>query len=246
MEYILANPTGNITALVTDEVAQEERLSVVKEIFETEPSCEQVGFVDIAGEKRIRLEMMGGEFCGNATLSSAAYLAKANHLFDADNPEEIVVTVDSSGAEQPVETRIRQLAGNLYEGTLEMPMPSLDGRVVHLDGISHMIVPSDTMTHEEAEATIKGCAEKYDALAFGMVLYSEEADSDAVSIEPLVYVKGSDTMVWEHGCASGSIAAAYYRHSITDAAKISVHQPGGIITIDITEDKLYLTGKIEF
>ena len=239
MKYILANPTGNITALVTGEVAQDERLKVVREIFDTEPSCEQVGFVDVAGDKRISLEMMGGEFCGNATLSAAAYCAKTNRLAD----EETII-VDSSGADEPVPVKLVRLEENYYKGTLEMPVPVLDGTVVHLDGISHKIVSSDTMSHEEAEAAIKGYADQIDALAFGIILYSEMDDD--VSIEPLVYVKGSDTMVWEHGCASGSIAAAYYRYNITDDTKINVHQPGGIITIDITDDKLYLTGDIRF
>ena len=240
MEYILANPTGNITALVTSEAAQEERLSVVKEIFETEPSCEQVGFVDVTDERRITLRMMGGEFCGNATLSAAAYCANKNGLGDRET-----IIVDSSGADEPVPVELERITENYYEGRLEMPMPRIEGTVVHLDGISHMIVPADAISHEEAEAAIKGYADQFDALAFGIILYSEEENSDSVEIEPLVYVKGSETMVWEHGCASGSIAAAYYRHTETGATKVNVYQPGGIITIDISDDKLYLTGKIQ-
>ncbi len=255
MQYIIANPTGNITVLVTEKVAQNERPHVVREIFDTEPSCEQVGFVDVTGERAIKLEMMGGEFCGNATLSAAAYCAKVNKLFGADDASSegelsaeevagVTITVDSSGIDHAVEVNIRQLMDDLYEGTLEMPIPKIDGTVVELDGITHMIVPEDMMSHEEAEAAVKGYADQFGALAMGMLLYSDDSES-AVTIEPLVYVKGSDTMVWEHGCASGSIAAAYYKHCVSGANRVSVYNPGGIITIAIEEDKLYLTGSIQ-
>ena len=255
MNYILANPTGNITALVTSEVAASERQNVVKEIFETEPSCEQVGFVDVTGRTTIKLEMMGGEFCGNATLCAAAYLAKTNELFDAEHNDdllgarddekvEISVTVDSSGADKPVEVKLTQIAEDCYEGTLEMPMPVMEDTVVHLDGISHMIIPADEISREEAEASVKGYAEDFNALAFGEILYSDD-NENAVSIEPLVYVKGSDTMVWENGCASGSIAAACYKHWTSGATQINVFNPGGIIKINIEEEKLYLTGGIQ-
>ena len=250
MNYQIANPTGNITVLVTTDVPAAERFAVVHEMFDKEPTCEQVGFVKVPGGKEtdgksmggsIALEMMGGEFCGNATMSAAAYLAKLNGL---EPGAKTTIKVDSSGADEPVEVEIVANVDGSYQATLEMPMPTIDGTVVHLDGISHMIVPADKMGHEEAEAAIKSYAEKYDALAFGILLYSEESDS-AVKIEPLVYVRGSETMVWEHGCASGSIAAAYYKHAECGANKINVSQPGGVITVEIDQGKLYLTGRVE-
>lgn len=234
MNYIVANPSGNITVLVTQDVPAAERLDVVREMFEKEPTCEQVGFVKVLGEDRIALEMMGGEFCGNATMSAAAYLADING-------SEGKIVVEASGADEPVEVQIVRKGDKEYTGTLEMPMPTIEGNIVNLDGISHMIVPASETTREEMEATIKDVADNQDVLAFGMIRY----DEDDCSIEPLVYVKGSGTLVWENGCASGSIATAYYRYSKQDLSESAIKNPGGVLNVKFDSGRLFITGKVE-
>ena len=284
MKYIVANPTGNITILVTTDVPQSERLAVVREMFEKEPTCEQVGFISVLGPKRIRLEMMGGEFCGNATMSAAAYLASLNAGEQNDEAGEktavkigdaTTITVEASGADEPVEVEIIRNAevasadGKIeksFTGTLEMPMPELgsieyknaDGAsiqspIVHLDGISHMIVPvegaktggeSNSDSYKtEMESSIKSIADEIGVPALGMIRY-ESLGSD-VAIEPLVYVKGSDTLVWENGCASGSIAAAFYRYKTEGAAETAVRNPGGVLKVAIEDGKLFITGTVK-
>ncbi|MBQ0040974.1 MAG: hypothetical protein KBS56_03005 [Clostridiales bacterium] len=233
MNYIVANPSGNITVLVTQNVPAAERLDVVRDMFEKEPTCEQVGFVKVLGEDRISLEMMGGEFCGNATMSTAAYLADING-------GEGKIVVEASGADEPVEVQIVRKGVKEYTGTLEMPMPTIDGNVVKLDGISHMIVPASETSREEMEAVIKGIADEQDVLAFGMIRY----DEDDCSIEPLVYVKGSDTLVWENGCASGSIATAYYRYVKQGIAESAVKNPGGVLNVKFDGGRLFITGTV--
>lgn len=278
IDYIVANPTGNITVLVTSAVAAADRQAVVQRMFCDVPDCEQVGFVTPESPGHIRLEMMGGEFCGNATISAAAYQASLDGLA-ADSETKILV--DSSGVPAPVEVVIKcerlgagGSSASRYVGTLEMPMPTMsyydyscgDGSViklpvVHLEGISHMMMPAAMISDAAMESAIRAIAAEFDSLAFGILKYSESAG--AMNIRPLVYVKGSDTLVWENGCASGSIAAAYYNYCATtqdssfsdspgskpaadNEFNISISQPGGVITVEITGGRLYLTGGVEF
>ena len=73
MNYIKADPQGNITAIVTDPSDPEDRIQIASGIMEKDRTVEQVAFV-IAPENGsdISIEMAGGEFCGNAALSAAA------------------------------------------------------------------------------------------------------------------------------------------------------------------------------
>ena len=105
-DYVLADPTGNVTVLITSPYTENTRASMIQEAFAKEPACEQVGFVMPCGDKRIRIEMMAYEFCGNATLSSAALLM---HSSAPSTGSEDTVTVDSSGAGRPVVVSLRRL-----------------------------------------------------------------------------------------------------------------------------------------
>ena len=87
------------------------------------------------------MQMMGGEFCGNAT-RSFGYLKS---LVDENHPQ--LVQVDVSGSESPLDVEV-----DLEAGTSRTTMP-LPRKIVNLsvpdlgtcpmvcfDGISHMIV----------------------------------------------------------------------------------------------------------
>ena len=76
--YILLNPSGNITALVNNiRVPKEKYKEISGRIMENNRAVEQVGFLKILKpEYKFRLEMAGGEFCGNASRAVACYLYK--------------------------------------------------------------------------------------------------------------------------------------------------------------------------
>ena len=55
-------------------------------------------------------------------------------------------------------------------------------------------------------------------------------DEERTAIDPLVYVKPTDTAVWERGCGSGSAAVACYLTVRRGAAQcLSIRQRGGTI-----------------
>ena len=69
VQVVRADPAGNITALVLSDVPKEERPALAAKLMALPDwGVEQVGFVH-RGPPGIHgvLEMMGGEFCGNAT-----------------------------------------------------------------------------------------------------------------------------------------------------------------------------------
>ncbi len=86
--YTLFNPSGNITALVETPVPESDRLNVAKKIMNSEPSCEQVGFLSYNDTvpNTVFLNMAGGEFCANASMC-AAMLSGMQYVKCSGNPE---------------------------------------------------------------------------------------------------------------------------------------------------------------
>ena len=83
IKYSILDPTGNITALVESEVAVERQPAAAEAIMKRHTEVEQVGFVRFDPEEGIdaQLRMAGGEFCGNASLCTAAlYLMRNGKL----------------------------------------------------------------------------------------------------------------------------------------------------------------------
>ena len=256
-DYVLADPTGNITVLVKTPYTDDTRSDIIRESFEKEPACEQVGFIVPVSDRIIRLEMMGYEFCGHATLSAAAWHALMHGLKIG---QETVVSVDSSGVTDLLDAIVRRIPDRSgmpsFEGTVKMPVPEVSSfrgyPLVQFSGISHLIVPAGDISSEEAEQMIKRYTNELAVPALGMMLCSEfnelvsgDPSSESVSIRPLVYVPGSDTLIWEHGCATGSTAVGCYRSQTSAAGSHTViKQPGGIIHVDVTDGQPYLTATV--
>ncbi|MBQ6399514.1 MAG: hypothetical protein IJI21_05265 [Clostridia bacterium] len=75
--YVRLDPTGNLTCLVLDPVEKAE-------------------------EPGITARLMGGEFCGNAAMASACYLAERDGMRAGE------VLLEVSGAEGPVHCGVRK------------------------------------------------------------------------------------------------------------------------------------------
>ena len=154
--------------------------------------------------------------------------------------------MECSGVEEPFECVI-DACGEGYRGTLAMPAPVkveyADGHpVVFLPGIAHMIVPADRFTRRQIENNIKDYAARYDVDAFGVLRWDESKQF----MEPCVYVKGFETLIWEHGCATGSTCLGYWRYKSAGQTMTEVNQPGGMIKIENKDDKIFLTGGVIF
>lgn len=271
-EYIIADPTGNITVLVTSPYTDETRQKIIRESFEKVPSCEQVGFIVPVSDKAVRLEMMAYEFCGNATLSAAAWHAGMHGL---ESGSESDITVITSGVNEPLEVHVSNLggidqaksmpegstselfSGDVFVGTVSMPQPTADSfhgyPLIRFDGISHLIVPAGDFTDEEAEKAVKEFAGELGVPALGMMLTEDFGSITSpqnavrtVSMRPLVYVPGSATLFWEQGCATGSTALGWYRYDAAGITCTEASQPGGVIQVEIENGQPKLTGRVRF
>jgi len=108
LDLTILNPGGNVTALINGIPAGRQRRRQINDaVMKSFPRVEQVGFFDSAAA---RLEMAGGEFCGNATRCTA-------YLMLEGKPGKIKIRV--SGVNQPLAARIDR-GGNTWA---QMPLP---------------------------------------------------------------------------------------------------------------------------
>ena len=250
LNFVKLSPTRNITILVTDPVPRSLHADISARLMDGEcVGGEQVGFVEAAGlpGARARLQMMGGEFCGNASMSLAAWLAYQDGLADGAQAQ---LPLEVSGAAGLVRCGILR-CGNDYEGTVSMPLPERiceedfgDGQrwpVVHFPGISHAIVAESALTPGQAKACIGRWCERLGAEAMGILLLSDAADA----FIPLVYVRSTMSAVWEHGCGSGSAAiGAYLAARQGGNVDCVLSQPGGSIRVQVQPGKIAITGRV--
>lgn len=229
IRYIPADPAGNLTGFVLTAVPEQARAQVALAMMaRCEEGFEQIGFIDEASmEKELpRMDMMGGEFCGNATRAFALLCARRRGLDQGD------MYVSVSGAQKPVFVHYDSGANEAYA---QVPLPTaaewleLDGRnipVVRMEGIAHAVVYSESPSQETA-LRVLGAMPEEDAQG---VLFIRES-----RLIPAVYVRATDALVWESSCGSGSVAAAWlmslerpdgeYRYTFTE--------PGGVLHVTV-------------
>lgn len=235
INYTKIDPAGNISLIVKTPVERSEQSRVAAQLMQLDKEAEQVGFLEHPSDSRCaaRLQMMGGEFCGNASLSCAAVLMNGKS-------GKCDIMLEVSGAPDAVKVQGAMVSENEFDGTVSMPLPEaiyectlLDGfeehtfPVVRFTGISHAIVAPEELSKGDAERLIgKWCA-SLGAQALGLMFF----DAEKMSLEPLVYVKNTDTAVWEGSCASGTAAVAAYLAEIDgEMADISLTEPRGEIS----------------
>ena len=252
VDYLKFSPTGNITVLVTTPVPRSRQPETAAILLRPEAvGGEQVGFIEPASDPRCaaRLQMMGGEFCGNAAMSVGAMLARDAKLAGGG---EMALLLEVSGSAVPVPCRIRR-DGDAWTGTVDMPVPMsikaieidtdggpLRAPLVRMPGIAHLILPASAMLGEaELRRRLPEWNRAISADALGALIW-READT---SIDPLVYVPSAGTLVREHGCGSGSAAVGcWLAQTAGRNVEAPVRQPGGTITVRARHDGSTLTG----
>ncbi len=252
VRYVILNPTGNLTGLVLGEPERARRPGITSALMDR---CEQVGYLEKASLPgcRARLQMMGGEFCGNASMAVAAWLCRQD---GHNGGEEQRVLLEVSGAEGPTECRMRALPGGDWEGTVSMPPVrevhrlTLEGQelmLVALRGITHLIREGKPMEKRMAEGLLRRAAEVCPAEALGLLQWDQERSF----MTPLVFVPGSGTMVWESGCGSGSTALGAWQalRRGEGRTQTAIQQPGGCIQVaaDVEKGrvtKIAITGRV--
>lgn len=226
------NPAGNITAVVLSPVPPELRPALSRAIMD-QGRAEQVGFAApprLGGDCRI--EMMGGEFCGNA-VRSYGFLRK--------NGAE-TLAVEISGATAPVPVTVDALQDAAFA---DMPLPlgvdwlSVQGKqypLIQCQGICHLLALEQTPDPaflEEARPMLNRLEQE----AWGIMFLSGQ------KLTPAVYVKSTDSLVWESSCGSGSVAAAWYLSGQNPTEnRFCFQEPGGEISVEVRRENGTVSG----
>lgn len=238
ISYTKIDPSGNITLIVDSFVPREDQSRIATLLMERDPEAEQVGFLEVPEDPccSVHLQMMGGEFCGNATLSAASVVMQQIGLDAGD------MLIEVSGSPGPVKVTGVMSAPDRFDGEVDMPLPEsiyecsfLDGfdchtlPLVRFPGICHSIVSAGTLTREKAEAVIGPWCRQIGSEALGLMFF----DKDKNTLTPLVYVESTGTAVWEGSCASGTAAVASYLSELDgEYASVCLFEPRGRLSAE--------------
>lgn len=228
LRIMMADPAGNRTAIVRTPVPQEIRADTAAKILGIrELRAEQAGFeTRPLGAAAGRLEMMGGEFCGNAARSYGYLLASERDQAGGD------ILIEISGHTGSLHVQCDLSGGTSFS---EMPVPlSLEYTpeglpLVISEGIAHIILRDREPNRELIRFMTERFGSRFDA--FGMMFLNGDR------LTPVVFVPTAGTLVYESSCGSGSLAAAWFLEQ--ERAEVSTQtgrqyifrEPGGDITV---------------
>jgi len=196
-------------------------------ILAEDPRVEQVGFLSGDENTGYRLNMAGGEFCGNATRAAIFEFAKGK-------PCDMEISV--SGCDSPIK------GGVNTDGTVWAEMPEMLGKeeleggivLVRLPGITHAVLESDDIdSFDGILQSIKNIEKNVPAIGIIGVKNGK--------MYPVVWVRSIDTLCRETACGSGITAAAYAFDS-----SLKLMQPWGeYLTAELQNGKVTLTGPVQ-
>ncbi|MDR3215200.1 MAG: hypothetical protein LBT75_02860 [Bacilli bacterium] len=231
LKIVIANPAGNITAFVLNDIKQADYQKIAHKIMALPNlEVEQVAFVTNSKYEPYQMNMMGLEFCGNATRCFGYLVAKLNKL------TKDIIQVEVSGSNEILNVEISH---NPARATVEVSKPlSIENIINHqktyplvvFEGIAHLIIEDKEANQKEINELLSLIDENYPNDAYGILYYNNN------TIDPHVYVKATNSLVNESSCGSGAIAVAYYLHHLKNKGIYhnAFEFKGGVIETIIT------------
>lgn len=248
--FVKLSPSENTTIIVTDpSVKQGDYSKIAKAAMAyTHLYGEQVGFLTQkhSGRAKGRMEMSGGEFCGNGLLALGAYLAWTEGI------EKDTFFLEFSGAANTLVCEVEKIRPEKYRVKGEMPVKgyrvskkevkagekSVSGDLVEMEGITHFLFqkPEEESFKEDYPEMLKNLSKDGKNLAYGALGYQIRKDS--IHLSPWVYVPEVDSLREERSCGSGSLALGLlWAKEKEESIKIEIKQPGGTIAVEIAYDR---------
>lgn len=248
VDFIKFSPTQNMTILVkmNSQTVEYERIASQMMSYD-HVYAEQVGFIEKAKshEAAAHLQMAGGEFCGNACMALAVYLASEQGLEQGVWQE---ILLESSGTDRLIRCQVRRKADEFYCQVM-MPIPErieqktikydgdeLDIGIIRYQDFIHIVIEVEEFSQkvkEKAQSLAELLGVTVGSKLIGILLYKSKSGEMA----PLIYVPLVDSMVWERGCGSGTASLGAYlawknEHKRNISATIC--QPGGEMKVVAT------------
>ncbi len=233
-------PSGNATAVVFDQHRlDEDRATLNRRLIRglaaahpDLPGIEQCCFVTEPSDPRAiaRMEMFGGEFCGNAARSVV-------HLATRGRPMR--GWLEASGVRDPLAFEVDESGVRLnlpLPEDAEVVRPTSHGVLVGLEGITHLVVAGDELPGDAARRALLdelrdgpdagGRDPLLEQGALGVTCWQPDATQAAFS----VWVDEVDTVFDETACGSGTGAIAVaLAHQRRAPVEVDVGQPSGRI-----------------
>lgn len=271
LEFSKVSPGGNLTILIWDKVPRGQHSSIANILMDsvTHLGAEQVGYVEKSDDPQAlaHLQMMGGEFCGNATRALAFMLVQRNTsgITVKDNTAQFYLTV--SGVSKPLLAEVKcDKDGFPLEAKVEMPiyqeLSSVESKVINsdgsayivrLEGITHIIVDEDTFPFDQNNyqnqlASLRDMFNLQKDSAVGVMWRKNDKPTDNISMKPVVWVRDTNSYYYETSCGSGTLALALAnaKDNITPFQKYEIKQPSNsyITATVIREEECFIQAYI--
>jgi len=247
--FVKLSPSENTTIIITDPAVKQRDYSKIAKaaMAYTHLYGEQVGFLTQkhSGRAKGRMEMSGGEFCGNGLLSLGAYLAWTEGI------EKDVFLLEFSGATKPLTCEVEKISHEKYRVKGEMPVEgyriskkevkagekSVSGDLVEMEGITHFLFQNPEKENFKGDYPdlLKNLWKDGNNEAYGALGY--RITNDSIRLSPWVFVPGIDSLREERSCGSGSLALGLlWAEEKEESVRIEIKQPGGMIAVKIDYD----------
>lgn len=270
LKFTKISPGGNMTILIWNKVDRKKYSKIANILMDNiyNLGAEQVGYVEKSKNKKAiaHLQMMGGEFCGNATRSLAYMLVrkKTKGIEIKNNIASFFLTV--SGVKKPLKVEVScDKKNNPISAKIEMPIynnpeaiyKKNDLNIVLLEGISHIIVDEKDKKFNEKSykkdfLKIKKESELKNKEAIS-VIWKKENQDRSILIKPVIWVKETNSYYYETSCASGTIATALLlaKNNNQEKQKNKIYQPSKkYISTEVQKKnnlftKAYIEGEVD-
>ncbi|MEK4250087.1 diaminopimelate epimerase [Paenibacillus sp. FSL W7-1287] len=256
IDFVKVNPTQNMTILVKTIHQANEYLPIASRLMSYDNVyAEQVGFIRSPSKKGADacLQMAGGEFCGNACMAMATFLAVENGL----QPNvQMKISLECSGVEQLVACCVNKV-NERYSCQVTMPLPikveqqsityeglDLSIGIVRYDSFFHIVLEVDSISPEWREIA-EGLAKLLGVIQgthlIGIMLFVSASNT----MSPLIYLPELGSMIWEKGCGSGTASIGAYLHwKNKGTITASIAQPGGTISVSAVSNNQELASLV--
>lgn len=243
IDFIKCNPTQNMTILVRTDHAAEHYSGIASSLMSYDHVyAEQVGFIKRSRrqEAAARLEMAGGEFCGNACMALAAHMASERGL---EKQGSMKIKLDVSGTDDLIVCHVKRQE-HRYDCRVTMPVPQqIERRMITFEAMElemvivryaefiHIVIEVqdlDDLMKQRAQHLARLLGITMGDTMIGILLY----DPATKEMTPLIYVPRLDSLIWERGCGSGTASVGAYLawHGQSEVTQ-SIKQPGGAIMV---------------
>lgn len=241
IKYQLYSASGNPTAIIYGQYFSAIKADINKQIFNTNPIVEQIGYIYQKNSKPY-FEMMGNEFSGNGCRIAGYSLL---------NGKNGIIKFNTSGTKKEIIIKIIN-----YNSTLTLSycfdknkiIKNNFGFLIKLFG-SYIFVLDEKENPVKIKKIINSNKEKN---AVG-IMFINQLNEEVVKLNPYFYVKKTNTLINETSCGSGSAVAGIYLSWINKCYynNLEIKQPSGesifISTIykNKTVNNISISGKIK-